>query len=113
MSDRFTIIQHGDGNVANQVNRSPGRLQDPVADHEAMVTFLNATAGSLPALALPPAAQAAAAETLDAIAAIEDTGPEDTASRSRRRELAASVWRVVEGAAGSALGSALLGLWHP
>lgn len=113
MSDRFTIIQQGDGNTANQVNRSSGRLSDPVADHEAMVKFLKATAGSLAALELPTTAQAEAVRTLDAIEATHDAGPDDTSSRTRRRELAASLWRIVEGAAGSAIGAALLGLWHP
>jgi hypothetical protein len=78
-----------------------------------MVKFLKAAAGSLAALELPAAAHAEAVQTLDTIAATHDASPDDTSPRTRRRELAASVWRIVEGAAGRAIGAVLRGLWHP
>jgi len=112
MSDhaRFTIVQHGDGNTANQINGSVGRLHDPLADYEAMTKFINAVAGSLAALDLPMAVRDDAIRVLEAIDAdIDDDAP----GRVRRRELAAALRRIVEGAAGSALGAGLLEIWHP
>jgi MoxR-like ATPase len=107
---RFTIIQQGDGNRAHQVNGPVGRLDDPVADRESMITFLDAATGSLAALELSSEARAEALRTVEKLAAEDgDDGP----ARDRRRALAASLWRIVEGAAGSALGAALVGLWHP
>lgn len=102
---RFTIVQQGDGNVAHQVNGPAGRLDDPVADREAMARFVAAAVGALGALDLSPRVRAEALETAEALDA--------EASGERRRALAASLWRIVEGAAGSALGAALLGLWTP
>jgi hypothetical protein len=112
MSDhsRFTIVQQGDGNTANQINGSVGRLHDPVADYEAMTKFVKAAAGSLAALDLPPAVHGDATRMLEAMGS---DAVDDAPGRARRREMAAALRRIVEGAAGSALGAALLGIWHP
>jgi hypothetical protein len=107
---RFTIIQQGDGNRAHQVNGPVGRLDDPVADREAMIRFIDAATGSLAALELSPQARAEALRTIEQLDA-EDG--DDGSTSDRRRALAASLWRIVEGTAGSALGAALAGLWHP
>jgi hypothetical protein len=98
---RFTIIQTGDGNSAYQVNGPVGSA----GDLEAMGKFIDAATGSLGALALSPARREEAARAVEALNA--EPAPD------RRRALAASLWRIVEGAAGSALGGALIGLWHP
>jgi hypothetical protein len=107
---RFTIVQQGDGNTANQINGSVGHLHDPVADYEAMTKFINATAGSLAALDLPPAMHGDAKRMLEAMGADD---ADDAPGRARRREMAAALRRIVEGAVGSVLGAGLLGIWHP
>jgi hypothetical protein len=107
---RFTIIQQGDGNSANQVNGPVDRLRDLAADREAMTKFVSAAAGSLAALDLSPGARH---EAVRMLGALETEEGDDGSAHARRRELAASLWRIVEGAAGSALGSALLGIWQP
>jgi len=107
---RFTIIQQGDGNAAYQVNGPMARGQDLVADQEAMIKFIDAAAGALAALDLSAEAREDAVRTVEALHA-EESG-EGSASEERR-EVAASLWRIVEGAAGSALGAALLDIWHP
>lgn len=107
---RFTIIQQGDGNAAYQVNGSMSRVEDPVADLAAMVKFVDAAAGSLAALDLSPDTRE---QAVRAVAALQAEEADDGPARERRREVAASLWRIVEGAAGSALGAALLGIWHP
>ena len=101
-----TIIQQGDGNTANQINGSVGRVDDPVADHEAMTKFPHAAAGSLPALeASTLVARADAMRMLEAIGADVD---DETPGRARRREMAAALRRIIEGAAGSVLAAGLL-----
>jgi hypothetical protein len=101
MSDRFTIVQHGDDNSAVQINGPVGSA----GDLEAMAKFIDASLGALAALELSPTAREQAAAIGAAL--------RDEAEHGRRRELAASLWRIVEGAAGSALGGALIALWHP
>jgi hypothetical protein len=107
---RFTIIQQGDGNTAQQVNGPAVPLGDPVADREAMAKFIAAASGALAALDLSPEARE---EAERAVAAMGEEAADDTLAQERRRVAAAALWRVVEGAAGNALGAALLGLWHP
>jgi hypothetical protein len=113
MSDRsrHTVVVTGNNNnTTTTINASIGRIQDPVADLEAMTKFLAAAGGSLAALDLPPAAHGEAVSALDAIAA---ESADDAPAGARRRERAAALWRILEGAAGNALGTALIGLWHP
>lgn len=112
MSDhsRHTVVVQGDHNTTTQINAPVGRIEDPVADLAAMTKFLKAATGSLAALDLPPTAHQEAVRALDAITA---EPADDAPARARRRERVAALWRVLEGAAGNALGTALIGLWHP
>ena len=105
------ITQHGAHSVGQQSisfgASSPGGL-DALPD-DAMAAFIRATAQSVAALQLSAAAREQAQQTLDEIRLAAAADPEPT----RLRGLALALRRIVEEAAGNALGAAVLGLWHP
>lgn len=105
------ITQLGDHSVGQQ-SISFGASQQGALDalpDDAMAAFIRATAQSVAALQLSAAALEQAQQTLDEIRLEAAAGPEP----KRLRGLALGLRRIVEEAAGNALGAAVLGLWHP
>lgn len=106
------INQTGSGNIGQQFNSWEGRGADPLSNlpDDAMARFIRATAESLAVLGLSPAAYSQAGQTLEELRV---EAAEGRPAQKRLHQLASTLHRVVEEAAGSALGAAVLGLWHP
>ena len=105
------INQTGSGNIGQQFN-SRGSEADPLSNlpDDAMARFIRATAESLAVLGLSPAAYSQAGQTLEELRV---EAAEGHPAQKRLHQLAATLHRVLEEAAGSALGAAVLSLWHP
>jgi hypothetical protein len=119
-SGDVAITQVGNGNIgqqyggaiSQQFKSSGGQPADPLDNlpDDTMSGFIRATAQSLTVLDLSGAALQKAQQTLDEIR-IE--AAERNPAHTKLRQLASALHRIVEAAAGQALGAVLLGLWHP
>ena len=113
------ITQQGQGSIGNfhgelhqQFGTAGDRARDPFDDlpNDAMAEFIRATAKALTVLDLPPVALRSAQDT---VAEMRSEAAKPPAERKRLAQLASTLYEIVQDAAGHALGSMLLGLWHP